>query len=945
MVTQSFQPDIETITSNNVILDSKVLRIGPNELHISDVTAYKTIYSQLSPFPKHKDFYAAFNTPHTLFTEIEPAAHKVRRKMLSSPLSKIGVLKLEPVIQDKLNILGRKLALLPHNEPIDMYDALRLLTTEIIMQFAFARSANLIEADPNGFRSWFLDAFDLASISINDMQYRPIIQKYEQSQEYVAHLQMGQWANEPSITHPVLFDSLPGLTDKNLGDEAMDIMVAGADTTAFTLTTGLMYILQKPKVHHQLMEALLEAKSRHGGALGLMELERIDYLIQGAVVKESLRKASAVPGRLPRVVPEDLSKPLVVDGFVIPTGTIVSMSAYTMHTSADIWGPDALEYNPDRWLGPESKGLDQYLCAFSKGARMCIGQNLATAELTMALAWLFLNYDMKLPDSQFPPVSDRFTNAYLEPGVKVLIKPRRALARITVKPKPDLEIQQKPYLNDDGFVDFRQDDIEDPRTWSAARRWYITGVAVFLAFNGNVASSITSGSTNSITEEFGVSRVAASLTTTLFLLGYCAGPLVFAPLSEFYGRRWIFHATFLIYFAFTFLTAWPPNFGSLLVGRFLAGTFIAASLATAPGVLVDLWDSIDRGNAMAVYSGASWIGPALGPVLSGFFQLKKDWRWGMFACLWLGAFTIVLMLTIPETHSPTILQQNAKRARSQGYDVQSRGEANQPKLLHVYKTSMTRPWILLFDLISFLCCSYILVVFTLQFMLFSIYPIVFQDMRGWNAGVSQLPILGQAVGAVIGILIIFADTERRRKKAKSGGQLLPEDRMPLAMIGGVGFPIFMFCFCWSGQYNSVHWIVPTIGGALLGTSLMLVFVAYLNYVTDSYADYAASVLAANTVARSAGSAGAPLFTTQMFNALGVGGGGSLIAGIATLLAFIPFLFYRFGPLLRRKSKYALAEREVVDKLDEQADPTDFMGEDDGTVHPTELSIRRSEQQV
>jgi hypothetical protein len=45
------------------------------------------------------------------------------------------------------------------------------------MQFAFARSADLIEADPKGFRSWFLDAFDLASTSIFEMQYRPLIRK------------------------------------------------------------------------------------------------------------------------------------------------------------------------------------------------------------------------------------------------------------------------------------------------------------------------------------------------------------------------------------------------------------------------------------------------------------------------------------------------------------------------------------------------------------------------------------------------------------------------------------------------------------------------------------------------------------------------------------------------------------------------------------------------
>lgn len=68
--------------------------------------------------------------------------------------------------------------------------------------------------------------------------------------------------------------------------------------------------------------------------------------------------------------------------------------------------------------------------------------------------------------------------------------------------------------------------------------------------------------------------------------------------------------------------------------------------------------------------------------------------------------------------------------------------------------------------------------------------------------------------------------------------------------------------------------------------------------------YAASALAANTVMRSACGAAAPLFTQYMFDALGVGGGGSLIGGVAVLLAPIPFVFYKYGGPIRRRSKFA-----------------------------------------
>jgi MFS transporter, DHA1 family, multidrug resistance protein len=85
---------------------------------------------------------------------------------------------------------------------------------------------------------------------------------------------------------------------------------------------------------------------------------------------------------------------------------------------------------------------------------------------------------------------------------------------------------------------------------------------------------------------------------------------------------------------------------------------------------------------------------------------------------------------------------------------------------------------------------------------------------------------------------------------------------------------------------------------------MLIFVGFLNYLVDAYLMYAASAIAANTVARSACGAAAPLFTTYMFDALGIGGGGSLIGGVATLLAVIPFAFYKYGESIRRRSKFA-----------------------------------------
>lgn len=84
--------------------------------------------------------------------------------------------------------------------------------------------------------------------------------------------------------------------------------------------------------------------------------------------------------------------------------------------------------------------------------------------------------------------------------------------------------------------------------------------------------------------------------------------------------------------------------------------------------------------------------------------------------------------------------------------------------------------------------------------------------------------------------------------------------------------------------------------------------------------YAASAIAANTIARSACGAAAPLFTNQMFTALGVGGGGSLIGGVAAVMAVIPFLFYKYGKQIRIRSKFAPTPPEPRPKPDEETGP-------------------------
>lgn len=190
------------------------------------------------------------------------------------------------------------------------------------------------------------------------------------------------------------------------------------------------------------------------------------------------------------------------------------------------------------------------------------------------------------------------------------------------------------------------------------------------------------------------------------------------------------------------------------------------------------------------------------------------------------------MLTFPETYPPRVLTNKARRIRAAkvpGYEnVQSPFEASGQTLSSIYGVALTRPWIILFDPIAFLVAIYLSIVYALLYMLFTIYPIVFQQHRGWNAGVGALPLIGTMVGAFMAGGIVFIESHFGKKKMLAGIERQPEDRMPLSMIGGVLFPIAMFWLAWSANFNSVHWAVPTVAGTFLATAIALIFTSYLS---------------------------------------------------------------------------------------------------------------------
>ncbi|KAM3078899.1 MFS siderochrome iron transporter 1 [Clarireedia jacksonii] len=421
--------------------------------------------------------------------------------------------------------------------------------------------------------------------------------------------------------------------------------------------------------------------------------------------------------------------------------------------------------------------------------------------------------------------------------------------------------------------------------------------------------------------QFKVGSEVVTLGVSLFVLGFAVGPLLWAPLSELYGRQVLFIGTYAALMAFNAGAAGAQNIQTLLILRFFAGVFGSSPLTNAGGVIADMMSASHRGIAMAVFAAAPFMGPALGPIVGGFLGDAEGWRWveGLMAIL-TGVLLIIGALTVPETYSPVILKRRAnKMSAMTGKVYKSKIELDNgtKSIKQEFKIALSRPWILLFrEPIVFLLSLYMAIIYGTLYMLFSAFPIVYQQGRGWSAGVSGLAFLGVMVGMMFAVGYSLWDNKRYNSvAAQHKGMAPPEARLPPAIIGSFALPIGLFWFAWT-NYPSIHWSVSIIATVPFGFGMVLVFLSGMGYLIDTYVIYAASVLAANSVLRSLFGAAFPLFTTYMYHNLGVHWASTIPAFLALACVPFPFLFYKYGEAIRMKCKFAAEAARVMAQMRE-----------------------------
>lgn len=179
---------------------------------------------------------------------------------------------------------------------------------------------------------------------------------------------------------------------QELTAEALTQLIAGSDTTSNSSCALLFHAVRTPGVMDKL-RAELDAAVPADLDVPTFEMVRdLPYL--SAVVNETLRFHSTSGIGLPRQVPAD-SPGVRFRGYYFPPGTVLSVPTYSIHHSREVWGPDADEFRPERWVSLTARQKNAFI-PFSYGPRSCVGRNVAEMEMKLIAATWARRYDVYL---------------------------------------------------------------------------------------------------------------------------------------------------------------------------------------------------------------------------------------------------------------------------------------------------------------------------------------------------------------------------------------------------------------------------------------------------------------------------------------------------------------------------------------------------------------------
>ncbi|KAJ5677809.1 Cytochrome P450 [Penicillium maclennaniae] len=404
-----------------------IVRINPHELHIKDPYYYEEIHASGSrKRAKNPKYAIAFGAPYSLVGTIGHDHHRLRRSFVANYFSKRSVMDLTPMINQKVDKLIARFEDAYHQDTVlHLMLDFAALTADVITYYSFGWSHGYLDDANSSSSNDFVDAVNglMSMFHINRFFsilitiFRAVPPKVvgwlqpQMADLYKFKAKLRRQASETlkkrgnhadSKDQVSIFDALVSphvppeeKTLDRLEDESALLLGAGTETTARAIVLTMFHLINNRNMTLKLRDELRTVLETPTSKASWTQLEKLPYLT--GVINEGLRLSHGMIARLGRVSPND---PMIYRDWVIPAGTPVSQSNYFVHMDPTLF-PEPEKFDPERWIRAAENGeyLSRFIVAFTKGSRLCLGMNLAYAEIYMSLAHIIRRFDFVLHET------------------------------------------------------------------------------------------------------------------------------------------------------------------------------------------------------------------------------------------------------------------------------------------------------------------------------------------------------------------------------------------------------------------------------------------------------------------------------------------------------------------------------------------------------------------
>ncbi|KAH9887451.1 cytochrome P450 [Xylariomycetidae sp. FL2044] len=396
-----------------------VVRQGPNRLVFNTVTALHDIYQNPRVAKSSVYLFARMGHGPSVFDELDRDKHRRKRKIVGMALTERSMREFEPSMQSQLDVFLRIiLESSKKPKPMDMSEICERLGTDIVGELAFGYPLKSQTEKANRF---LLKGLNLTAARINVLMQFPVLSLADGLLRRFARKHRGRYLSTISTmirsrvsqdqdAQRDLYSFAAGQLEVDLDDlrhselwaEAIFFIIAGGSTSATAMTALFFYLSRYPECCRLLREEI-RSEFDSGSNITALRVGKCEYL--RACINETLRMSPPSVGTLWRQVPESDTDdtPFVVDGHVIPKGTLVGVNHYCLHHN-EAYFPDPFIFKPERWLGaregghgtdPSTSDTMPGFAPFSLGARGCAGKAMAYQEVGLVVAKTMYYFDFQ----------------------------------------------------------------------------------------------------------------------------------------------------------------------------------------------------------------------------------------------------------------------------------------------------------------------------------------------------------------------------------------------------------------------------------------------------------------------------------------------------------------------------------------------------------------------